>query len=102
MMGFLLKDFQLASGMVLETVYLKVDTVSGSKSNINAIAKIYLSREAANNGFAFVDQATCSFTPEVSDESPNYHKQTYEHMKTLDEYSHAVDVLEDKSINTSP
>jgi hypothetical protein len=63
--------------------YIKVENVSGNKSNINATV-------------SFTDNAihlskTYNFPASVDSAAPNFIKQTYEYLKTLPEFENSED-----------
>lgn len=66
---------------VQDSMYIKVDRVIGDKSLVNV--DVTLSGESVN-GKRFY-----SFTPDMN--GPNFIKQAYLHLKSLDEYAGAED-----------
>jgi hypothetical protein len=65
------------------SAYVKVTSVSGNKTQINA------SVHFAGDGCQFTKQY--SFAPSVENGSANFIKQAYDHLKTLPEFSGAED-----------
>lgn len=87
----LIKNITLENGLVANGSYVRIDTVSGYKGGIDLSVNSYVSQAAFNEGKAYIDQKMYSFTPSVDDNSPNFIKQGYEYLKTLDEYQDAID-----------
>ena len=85
-------NYHLENGLVAPTVYVKVEVVSGNTSSITADVKIYVSKEAVEAGIPFIAQQSYTFRPDLSEESQNYHAQSYEFLKKLNEFENAVDV----------
>jgi hypothetical protein len=79
--------FVLEKGEVTDTtppLYIKVETVSGDKSNIKALATF--SDESTN---ARVMHKEYVFAPNLN--GGNFIAQAYEHLKTLPEFAGATD-----------
>jgi hypothetical protein len=70
-----------------KNAYIQVAEVSGTKKLIDA--KIFIKKQDQVN---VLEQRTISFVPSVEDDSKNFIKQAYEHLKTMDEFSNARDV----------
>lgn len=90
-MALQLQNYNLYNGLVSDQAYIRVDTVSGNKDNIVADIKVYVSQQASEENIPFIDQKFIDFTPNVTEDSLNYHRQAYEYMKTLPEYAEAAD-----------
>lgn len=67
-----------------ENAYIQVAEISGTKKLINAL--VFIKKQDRVN---VLDQRTVSFVPSVSNNSYNFIKQAYEHLKTMDEFSDA-------------
>lgn len=67
--------------------YIKVSEVKGGKSLL--IAYVDYHKDASSGS---IHRKRFSFTPQVSDGSGNFIAQSYEHLKTLSEFSGATDV----------
>ncbi len=78
-------------GIELEAAYLRIDDIGGKKSSLHITVGAYASKEVADAGDAPLDQRFFTFTPSVEEGSANYHKQGYEHAKTLTQFSGATD-----------
>lgn len=66
--------------------YIKVERVDGGKTSCTAYVSFAAEGFSGAKNYAFV--------PSVADDAANFIKQAYEHLKTLDEFAGAVDVLE--------
>ena len=64
--------------------YIKIESLNGDKSNINLNVSLYNNIDSKR----FLKSITESFTPTLD---KNFIEQGYEYLKTLDEYSDAVD-----------
>lgn len=77
--------------IVFENAYHAISDISGNKSNIIFWISVY--EDSTRN--SRIRNKDYSFTPDVAENAPNIYKQIYEYLKTTDEYSDAVDVLEE-------
>lgn len=93
-MALLLNNYRLSNGLVSNYAYIKIDTINGDKENLNIDIKVYVSRDASQNGTPYIEQIYERFSPDTTAVSLNYHKQAYEYLKTLEKYFDAIDVLE--------
>jgi len=93
-------DLQLtitsSTGLEIENAYIRIDEYSCMDSTINARIRAYVSKEMQQQGKSFIEgtEEIITFDGDYSDEAVNTKKQIYEHMKTLEKYQDAVDVLE--------
>lgn len=94
-MGLLLENYSLSSGLVSTQAYVRIDTISGNKEKMIVDLKIYVTQEASKMNIPYIDKKLVEFVPNTDDIALNYHKQAYEHMKTLPVFINAVDVLEE-------
>ena len=85
------KTIKLSNGLEIKNAYIRIDTVNGFKSGIDISVNFYVSQEAFNNGQGYLEQRMYNFVPSVEDTAPNFIKQGYDYLKTLDEYKDAVD-----------
>ena len=85
------KDIILNNGLTVPNAYIRIDTVSGYKGGLDISVNSYVSQEAFNNGQGYLEQKIYHFIPSVEDTAPNFIKQGYEYLKTLEEYADAVD-----------
>lgn len=67
----------------VEDAYIVVHSVSGTKGELKATVHIRSGDLAVTRFYVF--------TPSVDDGSDNFIKQAYEHLKTLPEFSGAID-----------
>ncbi|PAD19119.1 hypothetical protein [Shouchella clausii] len=51
-------------------------------------------KKAKNDGTSFLKQSNYVFIPDLEDGAPNFIKQGYDYLKTLDEYKDAIDIKE--------
>lgn len=85
------KDLILKNGLFVKQAYIRIDTVSGYKGDIQISVNSYVSQEAFIEGNPYVEQKIYNFTPSIEEGSENFIKQGYEHLKTLPEYEDAID-----------
>lgn len=77
----------------VHNAYLRIDRLSARKTFVDLELGVYRSVEAAQDPDARpIYVQTYTFVPDVSDSSLNYHKQGYMYLKTVDEFSGAIDV----------
>ena len=74
----------------LENAYIKIDNITGSKSNIIISIAIYNFK----NGTVIL-RKSYNFVPDISENAKNFIKQGYEYLKTLDEYKDAINLLDE-------
>ena len=67
--------------------YVKIENVSGDKSKIAFKAVFY----ADNSKEQAIEYKQYSYAPSVADGSANFIQQGYEYLKTLPEFSDAID-----------
>lgn len=86
-----------STGLIVESAYIKIDEYSCDKQN-NVFARIraYVSKELENSGSSPIEgsEDLIEITADYSEEAVNTKKQIYNHMKKLEKYSNAIDVLE--------
>lgn len=85
------KDVVLSNGLTANNAYIRIDTVSGYKGGLDISLNSYLTKQGFENGMGYLEQKIYHFIPSVDDGSSNFIKQGYEYLKTLPEYSDAVD-----------
>lgn len=69
----------------IKDAYIKVDYVSGNKDRVYMQVSIYKEKSCEN----IMKKENYSFIPNMED---NFIKQSYEYLKTLDEFKDAKDV----------
>lgn len=70
-----------------DSAYIRVDRIiNGTKDRLFIDVGIYNSDITDK-----IESQTHNFIPSVQDGSDNYHKQGYDYLKTLPEYSDAID-----------
>ncbi|MCO7177008.1 hypothetical protein ACFP7A_01170 [Sporolactobacillus kofuensis] len=77
--------------ITFEQAYHQIDSINGNKETLNIVVFVYSDSMKEN----FIKQKTYSFVPSISDQSANFYKQGYEYLKTVDDYSDAIDILEE-------
>jgi hypothetical protein len=85
-------DYESVHGISVSDAYVRIDEQSGGKLGISLRIRFYASIDAANEGKQWLEERVVSFSPDVSDGAANFLEQGYEYLKTLLEYSQAVDV----------
>lgn len=86
------KTITLDNDLQIPSAYLKITNVFGNKNAVDITLTIFTSKEASDNNEIRCGIKYYRFVPDVSETSPNFIKQGYEYLKTLDEYSDAIDV----------
>jgi hypothetical protein len=87
----LLKMIETESGLTVENSYMRIEVLSGDKSNITFQLSGYVNQEAYSNGKVQIISKTFNFIPDIADNAPNFIKQGYEYLKTLPEFEGAID-----------
>jgi len=77
--------------ITFENAYIQIIYDNGDKHNRNIQIIIYDNAQKQN----VIEQKNYSFIPNVEDNAPNFIKQGYEYLKTLDEYKGTVDLLDE-------
>ncbi|MEK4185668.1 hypothetical protein [Paenibacillus sp. FSL L8-0494] len=85
---------ELDSGVVLDHAYCRIGSLSGNKNKITIMLDTFMNQETCLTGRSIVQQVGFEFKPSVEDNAPNFIKQGYEYLKTLQGFLGAVDVLE--------
>ncbi len=88
-LNFKYPDFKLCTKNteeILENAYIKVDNQNGNKTNVHLEVGIYTRKEGI-----LVFSSVYNFVPNIEDSAPNFIKQGYEYLKTLDEYKDTID-----------
>jgi len=85
------KSIILNNGLIVNNAYIRIDTVKGYKGDLQISVNSYVSKEAFDSGQGYLEQKFYNFVPSVEDTAPNFIRQGYEHLKTLEEYADAVD-----------
>lgn len=93
-MALQLDSIVLESGITVDSSYVRVDTISGSKDSLLVTVNYYVSQNSFNDGKSYIKSEQFSFIPSVEDGSANFIKQAYEFLKKRPEFTNAVDVLD--------
>lgn len=91
----LVKKMELSNGIILDKSYSKIAEVVCNKEVINFTLVIYKDKECRilNKDSVQVKHYAC--THNINFNSENSIKQSYEYLKTLDEYKDAIDDLDE-------
>lgn len=90
-MGVIIGSIELETGITVENAYGRIESVSGGKLGAEIGFRLYISQEAAVEGKAHVRQTPYTFIPSVEESAANFIKQGYEYLKSLEEFSGAID-----------
>lgn len=82
------------SGIPINNSYGRIDDFNGNKQGMDFTFIYFVNKQASDDGELPFKKETHHFIPNVNDAASNYHKQGYEHLKTLPEFQTAIDVLE--------
>lgn len=86
------KTITTSHGLEIPNAYIRVDRLGGNKNNLDIKVSVYVSDQTQNEGYPWVEQYTYSFAPSVETGAENFVKQAYLYLKTLPEFSDAVDI----------
>ena len=87
----ILVTIETDSGLIVENAYGKITSVGGGKNGAVIELKYYRDVEASTT-LEPIKVEYYNFIPSVDDTSDNFIKQGYEHIKTREEFEHALDV----------
>ena len=87
----LIKNTTLSDGLIINSAYIRIDTISGYKGGLDISVNYYISQQDVIDGKGYLQQKMYHFVPSVEDTAPNFIKQGYEYLKTLPEYEYAID-----------
>ncbi len=73
----------------LSNAYIRVDSISGNKNNIDATVVFYNDKDDQKIP---AQVKTYRFSPDTDQSAKNFIAQAYEHLKTLSDFSGATDV----------
>ncbi len=85
------KDTETNIGLTLTNAYIRIDEQSGGKDGISLRVRTYVSKEKREIGCTWIDEKIYTFVPLVADDSLNFIKQGYEYLKSLPEFTNALD-----------
>lgn len=80
-----------STGVEAAEAYVKIKDLAGNKEFVQLNVAVYYSEEAYRSGKEYLYNITHFFKPSVEESSENFIRQGYEHLKTLNEYSQAID-----------
>lgn len=78
-------------GINLPESYIRIDEQSGGKPGISLRVRFYVSQDKALSGKQWLQEQIISFSPSVEDGSSNFIEQGYEYLKSLPDFSNAID-----------
>lgn len=90
-MALIINSLELSNGLSANNVYVRIDTVNGSKEEITISLNYYVNKDSFTQGKSPLKQYHHSFVPSVGEDSPNFIKQGYEYIKTIPEFAESVD-----------
>lgn len=79
------------NGIPIANVYVRIDHLEGTKSNLQMRIGYYAIEESSVFPTPYKTNEF-GIHPSVNDDAPNYHKQGYKYLKTLPEFETAIDV----------
>lgn len=79
------------SGITVNEAYARIEDFNGTKDVMDIQVVFYASHQTCLDGEFSFKREQYSFSPDVSDNSSNYHKQGYEYVKSLSEFEGAID-----------
>lgn len=79
------------SGFVIEDSYARIHTANGGKDGGTIKLDYYVSMEMFNQEKKPLKTEFYQFAPSVDDGAPNFIKQGYEYLKTMDKFANAID-----------
>jgi len=84
---------ELDTGMVIDAAYIRVESIRGDKTRIDATTGVYVNGEAAETGKPAVQQLHVSFTPSFAKRAPDLWEQAYAELKRHPQIAQFVDEL---------
>lgn len=84
--------FETSFGINLEEAYVKIENTNGNSEQQQVIIFIYANESARISKKNPVDQKDYTFQCSVEEGAPNFIKQGYDYLKTLPEFTAAIDV----------
>jgi hypothetical protein len=85
-------DVQSDMGVSFPNTYCYIHKIGGSKELLYLQVNWYVDKEARINNLKPIESKGYNFVPEVGEESFNFIKQGYLYLKTLEEFSEAIDI----------
>lgn len=85
-------DIESNMGVTFPNSYCYIHKIGGSKELLYIQVNWYADQEARVGNLKPIETKGYSFVPDVSEDSLNFIKQGYLHLKTLEEFSEAVDI----------
>ncbi|WP_404466535.1 hypothetical protein [Planococcus rifietoensis] len=88
-------DKVFESGITVKGCYLKIVNLSGNKNGVAINLGAFLDKETSDSGKPSIENQEFYFTPDTNEGANEWLTQGYDFLKTLHEFSNAVDVLEE-------
>lgn len=82
------------NGLTLENIYCKINGAFCDQETISFNVSFYANKEARENNNAVLEDKSYSCKHDISSSGVNCLKQSYTHLKTLDEFIGYVDDLD--------
>lgn len=76
-------------GLDVENAYMRVDQLSGNKSEMTAVFGLYANKEAAASGADAFDNYQFKFSPNL--DGGNFIAQAYEGLKSMPDFANSQD-----------
>lgn len=89
--GLILPQMELESGLIVENVFVRIDTVSGNINSITIDVKLYASKDFFEQGKPYIKENVYEFEHDSSESAYNVFKQGYMFLKTLPGFEDARD-----------
>ena len=87
----LLQKIDLPTGLSVANAYHRIDMIVGNKKLLSIQINSYVSQADYNNAKFALESKEYSFIPNIADDAPNFIRQGYEYLKTLPEFTDAID-----------
>lgn len=89
------KNHKTSSGLNINNAYYRVTSLESDHKVTRFFLAVYVSRDEFLMGRGALELENHLFNPDVSDDAPNFFRQAYAYLKSIDNYEDAVDVLEE-------
>lgn len=87
---------KLANGLEVKDAYIRIDTIIGSKKNVEYSVATYISREHFLGNAVPIDNVEYySFVPNIKSRSENFLRQAFYDLKKRSPYIEGIDVFEE-------
>lgn len=87
------KTLLLDNGLTIQDAYLKINEITGNKTELKIALDVFVSKETSDANKPFVVRKHYQYAGlDLSENAQRWDKQAYKHLKTLNEYEDAIDV----------